>query len=1167
MKPASLCLLSLLFLGLGSTHAAPPTGKLPEHVQVLGDVATDKGVLTVKSATATVVIGNPTADTYRVTFEIQPAAKAGANYFQVMPADVKKLDSTPAALRAYVGRDAPGLQLTTGTYFWDATKKQWADNKDVAYCTYWPAPTDKAGLALMAGSKLTAKTWHKRWLRVRVDVDRRRVAFWFDGRLVRQLDRPTSLKGPVAVQLQQGDQVRQIRLEPLAADSLFLTVDLTADANDRFAKPIGKSSLMAGGVPFELPTGDQDHLSLHQAQWIEEKKDPADYYEWYDHGPYVLHDPRMPLLRVSLEDYTAAHLLAVADDDPKRTNNLTLRVGRYGYADQVVQHEFPGRVPRLGEAGKAKPGEVVQTPAGPLFHVRVPLTQAIAQDLSKFLEIELTKEIRLARHVPDPNRFRLRPLGLPSGVRIAALTLERSPLQMRVGSKEVGHAFVEPQKPTFQIRLQNITPAEQTYRLTLVATHLDGTTTQAEQAGKVAAGATAAPEVVMPTRKRGYHDLSISLRDGSGRVLLERRTSFALLPPDTRKHRDKSPFGTWDFCGGHFTSNNPDETGPLYVKLGMHYGMFAYKQEQRKKYGILPGGEPVVLKDAKPMDEFLKTAPDGEQVGLIFHEHGISGRHMTRIPDYFHDRPKYKLDAEEQKSFKKLWDEATAGAKATRAKYPKAHLRFGNGTLTLREEFYRAKFPAALFDSAGNETATFGRPPETQPPDCVALNASLWMDRQLLDAHGYKAKSVTACYEFCYPADNPGNLSSRTQADYFVRHALHCLAWGLPHIKVGCITDFGNSYNFSNWGGTGFCRAKPELNVKPAFVAFATLTRVLDGATFVRVLPLGSASLYGMEFRRPDGAQVFALWTLHGKRPVWLDFEAAGAWTRIDDQGNETLLQAPAGRVRLTLTPTPLYLAGKGKLKGARAGGADYVDRPGDKSSLLDSLAKLDNWEVEKGRSVELEYYNFMCPRRQGDFAFETVAKFDDKEGVLKVTPKPIKHGKDTMPMYAVLAHKKGIAVPGQPAEIGAWVRGNSGWGRLIFELQDSSGQRWISIGAQQEVPKEWVEAWVPKDLLKQLPKPGISDWNTEDVYGLSRINFDGWRYLSFPLPGNYPGENHPWPANSQWRWDRDGVVHYPLTFRKLIVELPEKVLHVKTFAAPPRPEIYLKDLRVSPQH
>jgi hypothetical protein len=66
---------------------------------------------------------------------------------------------------------------------------------------------------------------------------------------------------------------------------------------------------------------------------------------------------------------------------------------------------------------------------------------------------------------------------------------------------------------------------------------------------------------------------------------------------------------------------------------------------------------------------------------------------------------------------------------------------------------------------------------------------------------------------------------------------------------------------------------------------------------------------------------------------------------------------------------------------------------------------------------------------------------------------------------------------------------------------------------------------------------------------------------VSFPLPGNYPGEGYHWPRTSQWFSDKDGAVHYPLVFKKLIVELPEKTLHVKTFAPAPRPEVYLKDL------
>ena len=90
----------------------------------------------------------------------------------------------------------------------------------------------------------------------------------------------------------------------------------------------------------------------------------------------------------------------------------------------------------------------------------------------------------------------------------------------------------------------------------------------------------------------------------------------------------------------------------------------------------------------------------------------------------------------------------------------------------------------------------------------------------------------------------------------------------------------------------------------------------------------------------------------------------------------------------------------------------------------------------------------------------------------------------------------------------------------MIFVLQDASGRQWRSLSES------------------------------------SPIDFDGWRYLAVKLPPQYAGpENHNWPR------DKDGVAHYPLTFKKLVVEMPEKVLHVKTFSPVPRPEIYLKDL------
>jgi hypothetical protein len=593
--------------------------------------------------------------------------------------------------------------------------------------------------------------------------------------------------------------------------------------------------------------------------------------------------------------------------------------------------------------------------------------------------------------------------------------------------------------------------------------------------------------------------------------------------------------------------------------------MFGATPQERQKFGLLQGNEPGIHGGLNKYEKALAANPALPPMALLFHETSISGKHITRAADLFTDRPAYQMNEAEQKHFKALWDQAMQVAKAMREKHPQVHIALGNGPLPTKEEFYRHRFPAELFDSGGNEAAAYGSLPEAQPPDWLAQNASLWMDRQLLDAYGYKDKPVTMCHEVCYPSANPGNLSPLTQADYFVRHALHALAWGIPQFRPGILTDVGGNYRMSHWGSAGFCRARPEFNVKPAFVAFATMTLVLDGARFVRELPTGSASVYALEFQRPEGGQVYALWTIRGTRPVKLVVEKADSWTLVDSQANQTSLKSAGKHVEVEASATPVYVVGTGRFSAVETGTPKYDDKPAGPPAPLATLSNLDGWTLEEGRNVELEFYNFMLPRRRGDFTFEPVAEFEGRQNVLKVTPRPIKAGKDTMPMYAVLAHNQGIPVPGTPTEIGLWVNGNSAWGRLMFELEDASGQRWISLGAQQaKAPNPWADNGIPADLLQKFPEPCINEWNTDDNWGFSRINFDGWRYVAMPLPGNYPGERYKWPATSQWRWDKDGVVHYPLTLKKHIIELPEKTLHLKTFAPVARPEIYLKDLIVA---
>lgn len=1149
-------------------------------LEVSGETTVTDGLVTVTGSRAIITAGGPADSGCRIEGQLQLSPTGAPVEILIAPEDAAAAGRN-AALRLTVGRDRAGNRLTVLYYpAWDDEEGRWQrDRDDSLSFDYWSA--SPAIVDSLAADGVTPRTWHDRWLPLRVDLVGDTVAVWLDGLFVRQAQMPGAAAGPVVIHLAEGDRFRGLARTAIDSDPLYLPVDLSPRGEGGFRPAAENSAVRVGAVPFEL-AADGRPLNLARARWIDQQSDPGSFRERYDGGPAILDDPRTPFLRLPPGDYRAVHLLAVAAEDPALANALTLRLGIFNgnnaglrSGQHVIRFDFPARVPRAGQPG-ARPALV--TPAGPLYYVRVPLGEAISQDLdAEHVEVELTREVRLARRRPDPGRFRYRPLGLPSGVRIAAFTLEKAPLQLTVTSRESGHTFVEPRQPTFQVALRNITGAAQDYRLEARATHADGTVTRTGRRGRLAAAGSETISLAVPTRRRGYHQLEVFLNDTRGERMLRRRTSFAVLAPDTRAHRAASPWGTWDFGGSHYTSRDPDLVGSLHVKLGLRYGMFKTPYPDRRRHGVTRGNEfKIAVRNFSTGAEAVKNAaarveayrshlaanPDTRENNVIvFHENAVSGGHATRVPDLFHDRAPYRMNEREQERFRALWETAIAETRAMREHFPGVHLALGNGPLPLKEELYRQGFPAELFDSAGNEPAVFGRPPEAQPPDWVANNASIWMDRQLLDAYGYQDKPVRQCYETLFPSTSPGNLCPETQADYLVRHVMHSLAWEMPQIRFGLIHDVGNSYRFSNWGASGLYRKQPEINPKPAAPAIAVMTRMLDGAVFQRVLELGSPTLYGVEFRRPGGDYLQVLWTIRGRRPLRATFGEAGRRTLTDIQGNERRLAAPGGVVRVTVSPSPVYLAGPGPLAASEPGAPVYGAAPGGVTSRLSPLDRLADWTVETATDHELEYYNPLTPRRRGDFEFSEVSRFEGRANVIRVAPRPVEHGRATMPMYGVLAHREGIELPGTPTEIGLWVNGNGSWGRIIFELEDASGQRWISIGAQRSGElSPWLRDWMPGEFIALEENPGVSDWNTEDVFGVSRINFDGWRYLAFPLPGNYPGGYH-WPAGSQWRWNGDGQVHYPLTFRRLIVELPEKTLRFRTFAPVPRPEIYLADL------
>jgi hypothetical protein len=920
-------------------------------------------------------------------------------------------------------------------------------------------------------------------------------------------------------------------------ESRYLEVNLSSIFPAQFIE----KRTTVDNIPFQV--GDKDELfSLANAGWPEWQDDPGSYVENYDSGKVSGESLIIPLVQVPKVDYASAYvLLRVDGEGPSR---LTLRLGRrlagQGAKSQVLMKDFTAEI----------------SPSKELQVVRIPLTESIAQDIADdVMDIEITKEVRLARRSPDPCRFRWRPLGPSSGIQIAALTLERSPIQMTVRAKEIGGLFEQPATPAFSVDLANVTDVPQNYELSTKGQQFQGT---------IPPGESISQGVTFPDLSPGWYPLSVELSTAAGK--LARKTAFGVLPPDRRKFREDSPWGTWVFAAGaHFTPLSADLSGSLMRKLGLRYGMFGATADERERYGVLQGKTfSIRLRTKDPQNaaaayaEARKIHPDRTHDALIFHEDSISGGHVTRTPDLFHDHPPYKLSEQEEERFQNLWNIAMSASKSLRESGTNIKIHLGNGPIALREELYKRGFPAELFDFGGNENPTFSRLPETQPPDQIANNASLWMDRQLLDAYGYTDKKVSQAHETLYPSTTPGNLSYQSQADYFVRNALHSLAWGMPRISLGSLTDLGNSYYHSNWGGSGLMTRQPEVAPKPAALAVATMTSMLDGATYRDFLETGSRSAYIMRFEKRDGGEVLPFWVVRGKREFRLNIANASRVRVVSPMGDQRDVPVENGSLSLTATASPnwLELPAGAAITGVTLGAPEYPDSdPQGKVSVLDSLDSLDGWKVENKPNALLEYYNPFAPRRKGSFTFEAA------NSAIKVTPLPISGGKPTMPMYAELTRQENIILPGKPAEIGLWVDGNSSWGRIIFELEDASGQSWISIGAKAKGGSEWMRDWVGQDLTQNYQPGEISDWNTDDAWGLSRINFDGWRYVGFPLPGQYPGEGYHWPANSQWRWDKDGIVHYPLSLKKIIVELPEKHLYLTDYSPVKRSEIFLRKL------
>ena len=447
----------------------------------------------------------------------------------------------------------------------------------------------------------------------------------------------------------------------------------------------------------------------------------------------------------------------------------------------------------------------------------------------------------------------------------------------------------------------------------------------------------------------------------------------------------------------------------------------------------------------------------------------------------------YDMPADEKAKLDQQFENVKKYCAAIKKADPKARIVLINDYPHVAIEYMKRGFPAELFDVIGLECAGFMREPERQP-DWLSLLGHAEMMRKAFKKYGYEKDLWTT--EALYHATNPGNLSFHAQGVLSVREQLLALANGFSKMAAaGILKDPSDDYHWSNWGASGYCFRDPEINPKPSFPMIAWMTQVMDQAAFAGVVETGSRSMYLLDFKCPDGGRVYPVWVVRGIQEAVLDVPE-GKPVVYDVYGNRVAAPFAKGRLSLTVTDTPLYVTG-----AAVAGVAERkpVEIPCETGKTLVDFDRAAQLKPVADKSKVLES-NWDYPRIQGEFetAFETV----DGATALKVALKPDADARKLFQRYIEFALDKPIKLEGRPDVLNLRVKGNGGWGRVMFEMKDARGRVWTSCGNQY-----------------------AGSCNASDNKGDSYISFDGWQTLRIPVVRQYEGSDQfvMAPATPDW--------------------------------------------------
>ncbi len=724
-----------------------------------------------------------------------------------------------------------------------------------------------------------------------------------------------------------------------------------------------------------------------------------------------------------------------------------------------------------------------------------------------------------------------------SAVHIFGVTLEKSPAELRLKQSQPGNIFHNEETPetTFTVRANTAGRYELRWEITGIDGRVLVTKAKVIELSAVGSEADITVPLIMPDL--GWYGLRVTLADASGHALLQHDAAFALLGKDTRTAGYESPFGTWWFSGVHYSTQDVAVAGPMLFKAGFRRTPMSWTKATEEdfapwKFTLNQIQWPFRLADLKDwpaaeiraeraISEKLKRFPHCQFIDL-FHE-----SYDPRVyPPEIYGEKYVPEDAALAARENELFELGMKAAKFIRAKFPQLKIIAGNsgGSSGMIAVLLRRGFPRELIDYLGSESTSQTFAPEKLSPNATA---GIWLMGETARKFGYDIP-LAGCFEFTSRAER--DLGAQRHAEWYARDVLTGLAYRFPTISPGGLEDVGNAYYDHLWGASGLCQRQPLHYPKPAYVALAALTKVLDSVRLVRQMPTGSSSAYALEFERGHES-IYALWTPRGQCELEFEFPADTSVTQVEFYGRQHSLKTNGKRFIITADSAVSYIIGPVAATRITAGKRAFPNhQPPAGTQAISHMDVLAQWQLAP------EEQTITTPlRRPGKFELRQVSDAD-KGACLELELKREGEVPHVVGEYTALRLKQPLPIPGKPHTVGMWVKGDSSWGRIFWEIEDAKGERWRSS-------KDFADG---------------GDWANQ-----SAIDFDGWCFVTFPLTNESPFKHvEPAAGLGQWQSNGDGKLDYPLKFTGLYIETHRQSLNL-TKMAPVRGHIRLRDLSV----